>query len=91
MAKKTVLFKSKERGHRAEVAAFLHQFAEKIEAGQVLIRRGAEELTLEVPTSLILKIDVDQKETKSKGLRHSLEIELEWFENDIYSSKLELG
>lgn len=91
MNKKSKLFKSKERQQRSEVAAFLRQFAEKLEAGQVVFRRGAEELVLDIPASLILEIEVENKVKKSKGSQHTLEIEIKWFEDDKYSSKLELG
>ena len=91
MNKKSKLFKSKERQQRSEVAAFLRQFAEKLEAGQVVFRRGAEELVLDIPASLILEIAVENKVKKSKGSQHTLEIEIKWFEDDKYSSKLELG
>jgi amphi-Trp domain-containing protein len=91
MAKKTILFKSKERQHRSEVAAFLHQFADKIETGQVVIRRGAEELTVDIPGNMIVEVDVENKPTKSKGLQHTIEIEIKWFDDDTFSSKLELG
>ena len=68
MAKKTILFKSKERKHRSDVSDFLHQFGEKIETGQVLIRRGEEELVLDIPDNLILEVEIDNQEKKAKGL-----------------------
>jgi amphi-Trp domain-containing protein len=91
MNKKSKLFKSKERQLRSEVAAFLSQFVERLETGEVVFRRGAEELVLDIPASLIFEVEVEKKVKKSKGLQHTLEIEIKWFEDDTHSSKLELG
>ena len=91
MKKKSKLFKSKERQQRSEVAAFLRTFADKLDSGQVVFRRGAEELVLDVPVNLILEVEVENKVKKSKGSQHTLEVEIKWFEDDKYSSKLELG
>ena len=70
MRKKSKLFKSKERQQRSEVAAFLRTFADKLESGQVVFRRGAEELVLDVPANLILEVEVENKVKKSKATRH---------------------
>ena len=91
MNKKSILFKSKERQQRSEVATFLRQLADKFESGQVVIRRGAEELALDIPNSVILEVEIDNQVKKSKGLQHTFEIEVKWFEDDTYSSKLALG
>jgi amphi-Trp domain-containing protein len=57
----------------------------------VVLRRGAEELALDIPGSLIVKVQVEKKVKKSKGLQHTLEVEIKWFEDDTYGSKLALG
>jgi amphi-Trp domain-containing protein len=91
MARKTRLFKSKERKNGADVAEFLRQIAQRIESGEVVLRRGQEELVLKIPKNLILEVQVDDKEKKVKGVQHNLEIELTWFDDDFYTSQLELG
>ena len=40
MGKETRLFKSEERKSRSELSAFVHQLADKISEGQVVLRRG---------------------------------------------------
>ncbi len=91
MGKETRLFKSEERKNRSEVAAFLRQIAEKIESGQVILRQGEEELVLELPGDLILEVQVEDEDKKSKGIQHSLELEIKWYDHDPSGGALELG
>jgi len=90
MGKETRLFKSEERKSRADVSAFLHQLADKIAEGRVVLRQGQEEITLRLPQSLILEIQVEDEDKKAKGIQHSLEVEIKWFD-DEQSGPLELG
>ena len=91
MGKETRLFKSEERKKRGEVVEFLHQIAERIANGEVVFRQGTEELVLQIPENLILEVQIEDEDKKSKGIQHSLEIEIKWFDNDAQSSTLELG
>ncbi|HSG17238.1 MAG TPA: amphi-Trp domain-containing protein [Anaerolineae bacterium] len=91
MAKEIRLFKSQEKRSRAEVSAFLYQLAEKVGAGQVVLRQGQEEITLELPSNLVLEIQVEDEDKKRKGIQHSLEVEIKWFDGDDTGGPLELG
>lgn len=91
MGKETRLFKSEERRSRAEVSQFLHQIADRIESGEVILRQGQEELTLTIPTNLILEVQVEDEDKKRRGIQHSLELELKWFDDDGTGGPLELG
>jgi len=91
MGRETRLFKSEERHSRSQVSQFLHQIADKIETGQVVLRQGQEALTLAIPTNLILEVQVEDEDKKSKGVQHSLEIEIKWFDDDGADGPLELG
>ena len=91
MGKETRLFKSEERKSKADVSEFLHKIAEKIAGGEVVLRRGQEELVLNIPPYLILEVQVEDENKKSKGIQHSLEIEIKWFDDDKQSGPLELG
>ena len=90
MGKETRLFKSEERKNRADVSNFLHQLADKISDGKVVLSQGAEELTLQLPHNLILEVQVEDEEKGAKGIQHSLEIEIKWFDNDEQGGSLEL-
>ncbi len=91
MGKEIRLFKSEEKKSRADAAQFLRQVADKLESGQVILRLGEEELVLQIPASLILEVQVEDEDKKSKGIQHSLELELKWFDNQEGDGRLELG
>ena len=91
MGKEVRLFKSEERKNRSDVSAFLHQLADKVSEGKVVLRQGQEEITLQLPGSLILELQVEDEDKKSKGMQHSLEVEIKWFDNDEQGGPLELG
>jgi amphi-Trp domain-containing protein len=91
MGKEIRLFKSEERKSRAETVAFLQQIAEKIQSGEIILRQGQEELMLHIPEKVILEIQVEDEDKKTKGIQHSLEIEIKWFDDDMQNGPLELG
>lgn len=91
MGKETRLFKSEDRKNRDEVSAFLNQLAGKISEGEVVLRRGQEEIKLQLPYNLILEIQVEDEDKKRKGIQHSLELEIKWFDDDSPAGPLELG
>ncbi len=90
MGRETRLFKSEERKNRVNVSDFLHQLADKISNGTIVLSQGAEELTLQLPQNLILEVQVEDEEKGAKGIQHSLEVEIKWFDNDEQSGSLEL-
>lgn len=91
MGKETRLFKSEERKNREEVSGFLRQLAEKISEGQVILRQGQEEIRLQLPNQLFLEILVEDEDKKNKGVQHSLELEIKWFDEDSPAGPLEIG
>ncbi len=86
MGKETRLFKSEERQGRSDVSAFLHELADKISEGRVVLRRGQEEVALHLPQSLVLEIQAEDEDKGAKGIQHSLEVELKWFDDEQGSS-----
>ncbi len=91
MGKETRVFKSEERKTRDEVSTFLTQLATKISAGQVVLRQGQEEVTLKLPSNLVLEIQVEDEDKKRRGIQHSLELEIKWFDDDSPAGPMELG
>ena len=91
MGRETRLFKSEERMSRSDVAAFLDQLVDKIGEGQVVLRQGQQEITLDLPQNLILDIQVEDEDKGSKGVQHSLEVEIKWFDDDAAGGPLQLG
>jgi len=82
MGRETRLFKSEEQKNRAEISSFLHQLADKISNGKVVLRQGPEEIILQLPKNLILEVQVEDEEKGAKGIQHSLEVEIKWFDNE---------
>ncbi len=82
MGKEVKLFKSEERLSRSEVTQMLRSIADKLDQGSIHLKSGQDDIQLEIPGNLILEIQVEEETKKSKGLQHSLEIELKWFEGD---------
>lgn len=85
MSKKSVLFKSEEWKARQSAAALLRELAGKLEAGEVTLRRGSEEVSLMVPETVELEIEVTEKVKKHKT-EWELEIEIEWIEEQTAGS-----
>ncbi len=56
MGREVTLFSSKETKERHEIAAFLHDLAGRLEAGQITLRRGADEIVLDLPDSLEVEL-----------------------------------
>ena len=90
MGQETRLFKSKERKHRSDVSAFLHELADKISEGRVVLRQGQEEITLHLAENLAVEVQAEDEDKGAKGIQHSLEVELKWFDEE-QGGPLELG
>jgi amphi-Trp domain-containing protein len=90
MGRETRLFKSEERKIRTDVSHFLHQLADKISNGTIVLSQGSEELVLQLPQNLILEVQVEDKEKGTKGIQHGLEVEIKWFDDDEQGGPLEL-
>jgi amphi-Trp domain-containing protein len=82
MGKETRLFKSEERKIQSELSAFLHQLADKIAEGRVVLRQGKDEIILQLPHNLILEVQVEDEDKGKKGIQHSLEVEIKWFDDE---------
>ena len=82
MVKKAKLFAGKERKSRAEVSEFLRQLSDKVANGQVVLRQAGDDLILDLPTSLGMKVKVTRKQKPNKGTRHKLTLKLTWNDGD---------
>jgi len=91
MGKEVRLFKSEEPRSRAQVVEFLHSLADKVSSGHVVLRQGGEELQLHMPANLVLEIQVEDEQKGRRGVQHSLEIEIKWYDGDDAGGPLELG
>ena len=90
MGVETTLFKSEEKLTRAEVVAALRQIADKLETGTLTLRKGEQTIALEIPGRVELELQVEDEDKGERGIQHSLEIELSWFDGDE-DHALEIG
>lgn len=90
MGQEVRLFESEERMTRSDVAAFVRQVADKIESGHVVLRQGEQEITLDLPAHATLEVEVEDEDKGARGIEHSLELEITWFDDDP-DGPLEVG
>lgn len=81
MGKETVLFTSEERLKLPAVSSFLRQLADKLDTQEVVLRKGDEEITLVVPTNVVLEVKAEEEDKKGR-VQRSLEVEIEWYEGE---------
>ncbi len=82
MARKSVHLKSEELKDRQDVADFLNELADKLEANRVVLRQGLNEVALDIPEDVDLGIEVEEKHKRGE-IKHCLEIELNWLEERV--------
>jgi amphi-Trp domain-containing protein len=90
MAKKTTLLKSEERKDLQSVVAFLRRLADQLAENQVVMRQGTQEITMTVPDTVVLEVEVEEK-LKKGGLQRQIEIEIEWMEGGESGAGVTLG
>ena len=80
----------RENRFKKNVAAFLHQLADKLAENRVILRQGTQEIIVDIPNNVVLEIKVEE-ELKKKKTQQSLEIEIEWNVGEADPGYLELG
>jgi len=91
MAKKTKLFRHKTRKTKEEVGEFLQELGQKIAQGELVLKQTPDDLVLDIPQHLSLKVKVNKKNKKVKGIRHKMTISLSWYNSDHQDDPLALG
>lgn len=90
MGRKNIRFKSEELKKRQDAAAFLRAFADKLDKNAVHLRRGIDEVRLNIPDTIVFSLESEEKKKRGK-IRHSFEIELEWVEGEHSTSTVTLA
>ncbi len=90
MAKKGVLFKSKERRDVQSVAAFLRELADKLEQQELVLQQGADEARLAIPGNVVFALKVKEKSKKRKK-KQGIKIKIKWVEGDSARDRVVLG
>lgn len=76
---------------RSEVARMFRELADRVEAGEVELRRGEQSVTATIPPSVVLEVKLEEKERPGRPAKHTLELEIEWVEGDEGRGGLSLG
>lgn len=77
-----VLFKSESDQSREEIASYLRQVAEKLEAGEeVSLKAGNESVTMNPPERPTFEVKAEREGPTDGQGELSIEFELEWLEN----------
>ena len=81
MSREETLLNSEEQKDTQEVVDFLRELAESLENRKLTLKKGSDEVDVEVPSSMEMEIELEE-ESKKRGIKHELEIELEWYDED---------
>ena len=90
MAKKNVIVKSGLHKKLPDVAGFLRELADKVEAGQITLVQGEQDVIVDLPSTVKFEIEFYEQPKKS-GLKKQLEIELQWVEGGRKRESITLG
>ena len=92
MSKEIVLFKSEDKLEAGDVAAFFRELADRGEKQEIILRKGEEEVTLQLPPVITLEVTSEEERSQKGKVEYSLELELEWKPGgEKKAAKLELG
>ena len=90
MGREIKVFTSEERKARPDVQDFLHKLADRVGEGQAVLSHGGQSVTVKMPNSVILQLQVEDEDKGSKGMQRSLKIEIKWFDQDDQSGSSSL-
>ncbi|MFP4250408.1 MAG: amphi-Trp domain-containing protein [Armatimonadota bacterium] len=91
MGEEVVLFESEEKADRARVCSFLRDLADRIEQNNVVLRKGDEEVTVDIPDMMELEVKLEEETSSSGEKEYQLEIEVEWPEGGEDEGSVSLG
>jgi amphi-Trp domain-containing protein len=79
----TVLFESERRQSRGDIAAYLRQVAEKLDAGaEITLKANGERVTLNPPDQPTFEVKAEREGPTDGTNELSIEFELEWDEGE---------
>ena len=78
------LFEVESDQSRADVAAYLRAFADKLDSGDsVTLSAGGESVTVAVPETVEFEVEVEREGKQGEPGELSVEFELEWDEDAV--------
>lgn len=77
-----VLFESESKQSRSEIAAYLRQVADNLEAGEAItLRAGDQSETMDPPANPTFEVKAEREGPEDGPGELSIELELEWDED----------
>jgi amphi-Trp domain-containing protein len=86
-----VLFETESVQNRSEIAAYLRQVADSLDAGgDITLRAGDQSITMDPPPTLTFEVKAEREGPSGEPGELSVEFELEWDEDDAGDGPLEI-
>lgn len=88
------LFQFEQTMSRTDVAAYLHEVADKLDDdGALEFTAGGQSTAVDVPERVQFEVDVERDPSDDGATELEVEFELEWYEDDdgTASGSLEIG
>jgi amphi-Trp domain-containing protein len=87
-----VLFESESVQNRSDVAAYLRQVADSLEAGgEITLSAGSQSVTMDPPSSLTFEVKAEREGPTDAPGELSIEFEIEWDEDGGGGGPLEIS
>ncbi len=78
-----VLFETESKQSREDIAAYLRKVADNLESGsEINLQSGSESVTVDPPAQPTFEVKVEREGPEGGPYERSIELELEWDEND---------
>ncbi len=78
-----VLFESESKQSREDIAAYLRSVADKLDSGgEIQLQSGSESVRVDPPAQPTFEVKVEREGPEGGPYERSIELELEWDEDD---------
>lgn len=85
MSEERTIYESETKRSLPEVVDFLQQLAQWLGEGQLTVDKGGETMVIDIPSNVVLEIEIEEEDDGAGQVKRSLEIEIEWTEGSEFS------
>lgn len=83
MGEERTLYESESRRSMEEVIEFLQQLSQWLGDRTITFEEGDRTVVVKLPDDVVLEIEIEEEDRGKKGVKRSLEIEIEWVEEQV--------
>ena len=83
MGEERTLYESESRRSIDEVIEFLQQLSQWLGDRTITFEEGDRTVAIKLPDEVVLEIEIEEEDKGKKGVKRSLEIEIEWVEEQV--------